>query len=82
MTKCMICGGQGERTKFGYTTPDKYEIVVGLKNIKRLWVRCEDCGFHWQLRNYPIGDLEVIYKRLYREREFYGGNNWGCLQQE
>ena len=73
MKKCMVCGGQGERTEIhGYVRPDKYETWVGISGIKRLWVRCKDCGFHWQLRNYPIERLEKIYERGYRDKEFRG----------
>jgi 2-polyprenyl-3-methyl-5-hydroxy-6-metoxy-1,4-benzoquinol methylase len=70
--KCIICGGDAQKTKFGYTKPDKYERWVGLKNIKRLWVRCKDCGFYWQLRNYPLLKLEKIYENGYRDSVFRG----------
>ena len=69
--KCIICGGEPEKTKFGYVKPDKYERWMGLDNIKRLWVRCE-CGFYWQLRNYPLSILEKIYKNGYRDPLFRG----------
>jgi SAM-dependent methyltransferase len=70
--KCIICGGSPEKTKFGYRKPDKYEKWVGLENIKRLWVKCKDCGFYWQLRNYPLSKLDEIYKEGYRNPLFRG----------
>ena len=70
--KCIICGGKPVKTKFGYCKPDKYEKWVGLEDIKRLWVRCEDCGFYWQLRNYPLSKLEKIYENGYRNADFRG----------
>jgi SAM-dependent methyltransferase len=70
--KCIICGGKPEKTKFGYCKPDKYEKWVGLEDIKRLWVRCKDCGFYWQMRNYPLSKLETIYAAGYRDPKFRG----------
>ena len=70
--ECIICGGKPLKTKFGYREPDKYERWVGLKDIKRLWVSCKDCGFHWQLRNYPLSKLEKIYEKGYRDPRFRG----------
>jgi len=70
--ECVICGGKPIKTKFGYIKPDKYERWVGLENIKRLWVSCKDCGFHWQLRNYPLSKLEKIYEKGYRDPRFRG----------
>jgi hypothetical protein len=67
-----VCGGQPGKTTFGYRTPDKYEKWVGLKNVKRLWVKCKKCGFYWQLRNYPLSNLEKIYKTGYRSKDFRG----------
>jgi SAM-dependent methyltransferase len=70
--RCKICGGFPEKTAFWYRTPDKYERWVGLKEIKRLWVRCSDCGFYWQLRSYPLSHLEKIYRSGYRHSDFRG----------
>jgi SAM-dependent methyltransferase len=70
--ECLICGGKPEKTKFGYCKPDKYEKWVGLEDIKRLWVRCKDCGFYWQMRNYPLSKLETIYTDGYRDPKFTG----------
>jgi len=70
--ECIICGGKPEKTKFGYTKPDKYEKWIGLKDIKRLWVKCEGCGFHWQLRNYPLSKFDELYKDWYRHPQFRG----------
>jgi SAM-dependent methyltransferase len=70
--KCIICGGKPEKTKFGYCKPDKYEKWVGLEDIKRLWVKCKDCGFYWQMRNYPLSKLETIYAAGYRSRSLQG----------
>jgi 2-polyprenyl-3-methyl-5-hydroxy-6-metoxy-1,4-benzoquinol methylase len=72
MARCIICGGKPVRTSFGYRKPDKYEQWEGVKNIKRLWVMCGNCGFYWQLRNYPLSELETIYKDGYRKRSFRG----------
>jgi len=71
VARCVICGGNPRKTKFGYTKPDKYEKWVGIENVKRLWVRCE-CGFYWQLRNYPLSRLEKIYVDGYRDPGFRG----------
>jgi len=72
--ECIICGGEPEKTKFGYTKPDKYEKWIGLKDIKRLWVKCKECGFHWQLRNYPLSKFDVMYRDWYRHPQFRGEN--------
>jgi SAM-dependent methyltransferase len=69
---CLICGGKPEKTRFSYTKPDRYERWVGIENIKRMWVMCEDCGFHWQMRNYPLSKLETIYVDGYRDPKFRG----------
>jgi len=72
--RCVICGGKPVKTKFGYRKPDKYEKWIGLKDIKRLWVKCKDCGFHWQLRNYPLSKFDVMYRDWYRHPQFRGEN--------
>ena len=53
-----------------YDKPDKYEDWVGIKNVNRTWVQCLECGFYRQLRNYPLEDLETIYKEGYRNKHF------------
>lgn len=68
--ECLVCGGTPEKTKFGYRKPDKYEIWLGIKNVKRLWVRCVDCGFYWQLRNYPLSKFSKLYFDGYRDPRF------------
>jgi SAM-dependent methyltransferase len=79
--KCMICGGNPEGTDYGYRKPDKYEEWVGLNRIKRLWVWCPDCGFYWQMRDYPLADLEEIYKTGYRSKEFRGESIIGAYKR-
>ncbi len=71
--KCLICGNaDGYITVHQYSVPDKYEQWMGIQSINRSWVRCIDCGFYRQLRNYDISKLEKIYKRGYREKKFRG----------
>ena len=72
--RCIICGGKPVKTKFGYRKPDKYEKWIGLKDIKRLWVKCKGCGFHWQLRNYPLSKFDELYRDWYRHPQFRGEN--------
>ena len=72
--ECIICGVKPEKTKFGYNKPDKYEKWIGLKDIKRLWVKCKGCGFHWQLRNYPLSKFDELYRDWYRHPQFRGEN--------
>jgi len=73
MSLCSICGNNKNFiTVHSYTKPDKYEKWVGLKDIKRSWVRCSKCGFYIQIRNYDINDLERIYSHGYRDKGFRG----------
>ena len=71
--KCSICGNSKSFiTVHSYNSPDKYEEYVGIDNVNRSWVRCMKCGFYIQIRNYNLKDLEIIYKRGYREEDFRG----------
>jgi len=67
-----MCGNRKFITVFAYKHPDKYEQYVGLKTIHRNWVRCLHCGFHFQIRDYELKDLEMMYKNGYRDKEFRG----------
>ncbi len=67
-----LCGSDKFLTVHSYSKPDKYESWVGIQNVKRSWVRCMKCGFYMQLRNYDLAELETIYKKGYRDKEFRG----------
>ena len=69
---CYMCGKGVFMVLFDYITPDKYEKWVGLNKISRQWGLCVKCGFVQSFRNYPLGDLEAIYKAGYRHPVFRG----------
>jgi predicted SAM-dependent methyltransferase len=70
--KCLICGSASWKVSFAYDKPDKYEKWQGIKNVKRSWLKCKNCGFHTQTRNYPLERLEGIYRDGYRDKKFRG----------
>lgn len=71
--KCKICGNaKGWMVVSTHDKPDKYEKWVGLSSICRSWVKCFKCGFLHQVRNYPLWQLEHIYKDGYRDPKFRG----------
>jgi len=70
--KCPICKNAHWLTIRRSNEPDKYEELAGIENVRRSWVRCINCGFYSQIRNYPIADLEMIYKKGYRDESFRG----------
>lgn len=70
--KCLICHNKEFYTVHSYNTPDKYESWMGIKKIHRSWVRCINCGFYVQVRDYDIKVLENIYKNGYRDKSFRG----------
>ena len=69
--KCILCGDSDWGVVFEYTEPDKYEEWVGLKDIKRQWLKCP-CGMIQQSQNYPLEFLEKIYEDGYRHPKFRG----------
>jgi hypothetical protein len=71
---CIICKKSGYTTLRKYEAPDIYEKYVGIENVKRSWRQCRSCMFQYQVREYPLADLEVIYKKGYRDKKFRGMN--------
>ena len=45
---------------------------MGIDNVEREWAKCMQCGHYQQDRNYPLADLEKIYKDGYRSFDFRG----------
>jgi len=45
---------------------------MGIENVERDWARCINCGHYQQSRNYPLAELEKIYKDGYRDFRFRG----------
>lgn len=70
----MICKKSGYVTLRRSNAPDKYESYVGIKDASRSWRQCRSCMFQFQVRNYPVSELEAIYKNGYRDKEFRGEN--------
>jgi len=70
--KCIICNDNFWEEIHLYTSPDKYEKYMGIENVERDWARCINCGHYQQSRNYPLAELEKIYKDGYRDFRFRG----------
>jgi SAM-dependent methyltransferase len=71
--KCTICDYAKDWVAVNvYDQPDKYEKWLEINQVHRSWVKCLKCGFHQQIRNYPLWQLEHIYKDGYRSVEFRG----------
>ena len=74
--RCALCGSseawQILMPSHFYSKPDKYEKLAGLFGIERSWEHCISCGLYSQKRNYPLPELEKIYKNGYRDHEFRG----------
>lgn len=69
---CVVCGSNGWLNNSVMTQPDKYEKWVGITDVKRCWRKCLGCKLWHQRRNYPLKDLEVIYRNGYRHPDFRG----------
>ena len=70
---CLICGCKNAQEEVHkYFDPDKYEAYMGIKDVWRVWWKCGNCGHYKQTRNYPLADLEEIYKHGYRDEKFRG----------
>lgn len=70
--ECVVCESDRWETVFTYTTPDKYEQWVRLRDIHRKWLWCNTCGMLQQHHNYDMSDLERIYTDGYRHPKFCG----------
>uniref|UniRef100_A0A6H1ZVP1 Putative methyltransferase n=1 Tax=viral metagenome TaxID=1070528 RepID=A0A6H1ZVP1_9ZZZZ len=71
--KCILCDKDVWKAVNGfiYDELDKYEIWTGLKDVFRVWKKCE-CGLYQSFRNYPLADFQKIYTKGYRDPEFRG----------
>lgn len=70
---CLICGGKNaQQLVCEYKKPDKYEQWMGITDVHRTWWACKNCGHYHQTRNYDLKQLEGIYKKGYRDKEFRG----------
>ena len=71
---CLICGRSRFTTLREYQEPDIYEKYQGITSVYRAWRQCRSCMFQYQIRNYPLNELEAIYKKGYRDKAFRGVN--------
>lgn len=69
---CRVCGSNGWLNRELIKQPDKYEEWVGITNVKRCWRKCLGCGLWHHRRNYPLENLEKIYRDGYRHPDFRG----------
>lgn len=71
---CLICRNNSVYAViFTYDKPDRYEQIVGIKDVYREWLQCSACGFYKSERNYDLGSFQKdLYSKHYRSRAFRG----------